>query len=34
MRDQGKRKILDHLEEEQSYKFQAHPLVEQVSMAI
>jgi len=34
VRDKGKRKIVDHIEEEQSCKFRACPLVEQVAMAI
>ena len=34
MRDKGKRKIVDHKEEEQSYKFRANPLVEKEAMDI
>ena len=30
----GKRKIIDYMEEEQSYKFQADPLIEKEVMAI
>lgn len=32
--DKGKRKIVDHMEEEKSYKFREDPLVEKVVMAI
>lgn len=32
--DKGKRKIVDHMEEEKSFKFWVDPLVEKVSMAI
>jgi len=34
MRDKGKRKIVDRMEEEKSCKFQVYPLVEQEAMAI
>ena len=34
MRDKGKRKIVDHMEEEKSCKFREDPLIEKVAMAI
>jgi len=34
MCEKGKRKIVDRMEEEQSYKFWADPLVEKEAMAI
>jgi len=32
--DKGKRKIVDHMEEKKSCKFQENPLVEKAAMAI
>lgn len=34
MHNKGKRKIVDYMEEEQSCKFRADPLVDKVAMAI
>jgi len=34
VRDKGKRKIVKNVEEEQSYKFKADPLVQKASLAI
>ena len=34
VRDKGKKKIVDHMEEEKSFKFRVDPLVEKSDMAI